>query len=156
MCPLTLCRSSTEQALCGVIRPFHMGWIIILYTLFIFKLISLPTHFSRTWVLLKGIIFIICLQKLHSIGEWLCVKPLFYNNIPYIYAMIPTWGATCLLLSTVTRCSYPIQKIVTGNVAYIVWSSESAVATLPTGTDTFFLDGDKIRFHTVADYRVKK
>lgn len=48
------------------------------------------------------------------------------------------------------------QKIVTGNVAYIVWQSESAVATLPVGTDTFFLVGDKIRFHTVADYRVKK
>lgn len=48
------------------------------------------------------------------------------------------------------------QKIVIGNVAYIVWHSDSAVATLPVGTDTFFFVEDKIRFHTVADYRVKK
>ena len=48
------------------------------------------------------------------------------------------------------------QKIVTGNVAYIVWHSDSALATLPVGTDTFFLIDDKIRFHTVADYRVIK
>ncbi|XWW48557.1 nuclear transport factor 2 family protein (plasmid) [Fibrella sp. USSR17] len=48
------------------------------------------------------------------------------------------------------------QKIITGNVAYIVWHSDSAVATLPVGTDTFFLVGDKIRIHTVADYRIIK
>lgn len=46
------------------------------------------------------------------------------------------------------------QLTVTGHVAYIAWSSESAVAKIPMGTDTFFLEGDKIRFHTVADYRI--
>lgn len=46
------------------------------------------------------------------------------------------------------------QKIVSGNVACSTWRSESEVATIPMGTDTFFVDGDKIRFHTVADYRV--
>ncbi|GAB3538143.1 hypothetical protein GCM10027443_32540 [Pontibacter brevis] len=46
------------------------------------------------------------------------------------------------------------QLTVTGNVAYIAWASESAVAKIPMGTDTFFLEGDKIRFHTVADYRL--
>lgn len=48
-----------------------------------------------------------------------------------------------------------VQKIVSGPVAYIVWHSQSAVATIPLGTDTFFLEGDKIRFHTVADHRIK-
>ena len=48
------------------------------------------------------------------------------------------------------------QMTVTGNVAYIVWASESAVAKIPVGTDTFFLEGDKIRYHTVADYRLPK
>ncbi|GAB3170624.1 nuclear transport factor 2 family protein [Telluribacter humicola] len=42
--------------------------------------------------------------------------------------------------------------IVTGNTAYIVWSSESAVANIPMGTDTFFLEGEKIRLHTVASH----
>lgn len=40
------------------------------------------------------------------------------------------------------------------HVAYIVWSSESAIAKIPVGTDTFILDGDKIKYHTVADYRL--
>jgi ketosteroid isomerase-like protein len=44
------------------------------------------------------------------------------------------------------------QLIVTGYVAYIAWASKSAVADIPMGTDTFFLEGDKIRFHTVASY----
>lgn len=45
---------------------------------------------------------------------------------------------------------------VKNNVAYIVWESESSLAKIPVGTDTFFLEGDKIKYHTVADYRLKK
>jgi ketosteroid isomerase-like protein len=48
------------------------------------------------------------------------------------------------------------QLTVTHNVAYIAWSSKSAVVEIPTGTDTFFLEGDKIRFHTVASYTLSK
>ncbi|WP_224994726.1 nuclear transport factor 2 family protein [Cesiribacter sp. SM1] len=48
------------------------------------------------------------------------------------------------------------QLIVSGNMAYIAWASETAAAKIPMGTDTFFLEGDKIRFHTVADYRLAK
>lgn len=48
------------------------------------------------------------------------------------------------------------QLLVTGPVAYIVWESDSEVAKFPVGTDTFFLEGDKIRYHTVADYRQLK
>ena len=46
------------------------------------------------------------------------------------------------------------QLTVTHNVGYVAWTSESAKAKIPIGTDTFFLEGDKIRFHTVADYRI--
>ena len=48
------------------------------------------------------------------------------------------------------------QLLVTSRVGYIAWSSESEVAKFPMGTDTFFLEGDKIRYHTVADYRQLK
>lgn len=48
------------------------------------------------------------------------------------------------------------QKIITGNFAYIVWSSESENFSIGMGTDTFFFEGGKIRLHTVADDRVKK
>jgi ketosteroid isomerase-like protein len=48
------------------------------------------------------------------------------------------------------------QLTVTHQVGYVAWASDSAVAQIPMGTDTFFLEGDKIRFHTVADYRVEK
>lgn len=48
------------------------------------------------------------------------------------------------------------QLTVTHNVGYVAWSSDSAIAQIPMGTDTFFLEGDKIRFHTVADYRIPK
>ena len=44
------------------------------------------------------------------------------------------------------------QVSVVDNVAYVAWNSKSAVATIPLGTDTFFLEGDKIRLHTVASY----
>jgi hypothetical protein len=42
------------------------------------------------------------------------------------------------------------QLTVSENVAHIIWASESAIATIPFGTDTFVLENDKIRFHTVA------
>lgn len=61
------------------------------------------------------------------------------------FAVIPTGSAFELK-----------QLSVTGNVAYVAWSSDSALATIPMGTDTFVMEGDKIRFHTVADYRIKK
>jgi predicted SnoaL-like aldol condensation-catalyzing enzyme len=48
------------------------------------------------------------------------------------------------------------QKLVEGNVAYIVWNSESNSAQIPVGTDTFVFKDDKIKYHTVADYRVSK
>jgi ketosteroid isomerase-like protein len=48
------------------------------------------------------------------------------------------------------------QLVVTGNAAYIVWSSESPVASIPLGTDSFFLEADKIRLHTVAAHIILK
>ena len=48
------------------------------------------------------------------------------------------------------------QMIVTGNLAYIVWGSESAVAKIPFGTDSFIIEKGKIRLHTVAAYTLSK
>jgi len=42
------------------------------------------------------------------------------------------------------------QLIVTGSTAYIVWASDSQVASIPLGTDTYILQDGKIRLHTVA------
>ncbi|TRX43121.1 nuclear transport factor 2 family protein [Flavobacterium restrictum] len=46
------------------------------------------------------------------------------------------------------------QKIIEGNVAYIAWASKSNSVEIPMGTDTFVFEGDKIQYHTVADYRL--
>jgi pimeloyl-ACP methyl ester carboxylesterase len=46
------------------------------------------------------------------------------------------------------------QKNIEGNVAYITWASKSSAANIPMGTDTFVFEGDKILYHTVADYRL--
>lgn len=48
------------------------------------------------------------------------------------------------------------QKTIVGNVAYIFWASESSTTKILAGTDTFVFDGDKIQYHTVADYRIQK
>jgi ketosteroid isomerase-like protein len=54
-----------------------------------------------------------------------------------------------------TGSTFAMQQLtVIDQVAYIAWTSESAVAKIPLGTDTFFLEDDKIRIHTVADYRI--
>ncbi|HZK98039.1 MAG TPA: nuclear transport factor 2 family protein [Prolixibacteraceae bacterium] len=44
------------------------------------------------------------------------------------------------------------QLTIRGNVAHIVWASKSNVAEIPLGSDTFVLENDKIRFHTVVAY----
>ena len=52
-----------------------------------------------------------------------------------------------------TGSDFVMQQLsVVDNVAYVAWNSKSAVATIPLGTDTFFLGGDKISIHTVASY----
>jgi hypothetical protein len=48
------------------------------------------------------------------------------------------------------------QLTVTQNVGYVAWASESTKTKIPIGTDTFILENGKIRFHTVADYRISK
>lgn len=47
------------------------------------------------------------------------------------------------------------QLTVTGPVGYVVWTSESASFKYLMGTDTFFIQDEKILFHTVADYRIE-
>ena len=48
------------------------------------------------------------------------------------------------------------QMTIRHNVGYVAWSSESSIASIPMGTDTFVLEGKTIRFHTVADHRISK
>lgn len=48
------------------------------------------------------------------------------------------------------------QLTVSHQVGYVAWASDSAIAQIPMGTDTFFVEGDKIIVHTVADYRIMK
>jgi ketosteroid isomerase-like protein len=61
------------------------------------------------------------------------------------FAVIPTGSLFTMM-----------QKTIDGNVAYILWASESSSTKIPVGTDTFVFDGNKIQYHTVADYRVIK
>ncbi|MFV8365927.1 nuclear transport factor 2 family protein [Flavobacterium sp. XS1P27] len=49
-----------------------------------------------------------------------------------------------------------IQKTIVGNVAYIFWASESSSIKIPAGTDTFVFEDNKIKYHTVADYRIQQ
>ncbi|ANF52646.1 hypothetical protein A0O34_19955 [Chryseobacterium glaciei] len=44
------------------------------------------------------------------------------------------------------------QLSITQNVAHIIWNSKSSVAEIPFGTDTFFMENGKIKFHTVSTY----
>jgi ketosteroid isomerase-like protein len=62
-----------------------------------------------------------------------------------------------LFISIPTSSAFEMKQLtVTENVAHIIWASESAVAAIPFGTDTFILENDKIRFHTVsADIKLK-
>lgn len=48
------------------------------------------------------------------------------------------------------------QLSVTSNAAYIVWTSDSPNANIPLGTDSFILEGDKIKLHTVAAHILTK
>lgn len=43
-----------------------------------------------------------------------------------------------------------MQLSVVDNVAHIIWKSSSETARINLGTDTFFMEENKILFHTVA------
>lgn len=56
-----------------------------------------------------------------------------------------------------TGAAFEIKQLtVTGPVAYVAWASESETFAFPMGTDTFFIEDEKIIYHTVADYRISK
>jgi hypothetical protein len=48
------------------------------------------------------------------------------------------------------------QRAESSNAALLVWSSESGMAKIPFGSDTFVFDKDKIRLHTVSKYIIRK
>jgi ketosteroid isomerase-like protein len=62
-----------------------------------------------------------------------------------------------LFVTIPTGCDFEMKQLtVTENVAHIIWASESTVATIPFGTDTFVMENGKIKFHTVAaDIKLK-
>lgn len=41
-------------------------------------------------------------------------------------------------------------------IAYLTWSCESTVATIPMGTDTFIVNNGKIIYHTLAAHIIPK
>lgn len=61
------------------------------------------------------------------------------------FAAIPTGSAFAIK-----------QKIIEGDAAYILWESQSEAFKIPVGTDTFFFEDGKIKYHTVADDRIRK
>jgi hypothetical protein len=51
---------------------------------------------------------------------------------------------------------HPVQRIVQGSKAYIVWSAESAFISIPLGTDSFEISDGKIIWQSVAGHIVPK
>jgi hypothetical protein len=45
------------------------------------------------------------------------------------------------------------QLNISGSAAHIIWASKSAIADIPFGTDTFIIENDKIKVHTVSPYK---
>jgi len=48
------------------------------------------------------------------------------------------------------------QRLIRNNVAYVAWSAESSFVSIPTGTDTFIMEGDKIIYQTLAAHIIPK
>ena len=43
-----------------------------------------------------------------------------------------------------------VEKVVEGDIAYLIWKAESDRYKIPYGTDTFIFEGGKIKVQTVA------
>jgi hypothetical protein len=53
-----------------------------------------------------------------------------------------------------TGSHFEMKKLtISGNAAHIIWASKSAIADIPFGTDTFIIENDKIKVHTVSAYK---
>ena len=48
------------------------------------------------------------------------------------------------------------QEIIRDNIAYIVWKVESSFVSIPIGTDTFVMEGDKIIYQALASHIIPK
>jgi len=48
------------------------------------------------------------------------------------------------------------QEIIRDNVAYIVWTGESPFVSIPFGTDTFVIEGDRIIYQALAAHIIPK
>ena len=48
------------------------------------------------------------------------------------------------------------QTIIRQNIAYIVWSGESASVSIPLGTDTFIIETDRILYQILAVHIIPK
>jgi hypothetical protein len=48
------------------------------------------------------------------------------------------------------------QELIRDNIAYVVWTCDSPFVTIPMGTDTFIMEGDKIIYQILAAHIVPK
>jgi hypothetical protein len=48
------------------------------------------------------------------------------------------------------------QELIRNNVAYVVCTAESPFVSIPTGTGTFIMEGDKIIYQTLAAHIIPK
>ena len=48
------------------------------------------------------------------------------------------------------------QQIIRDNIAYLVWSGESSLVSIPLGADTFIMENDKIAFQILAAQIIPK
>lgn len=52
-----------------------------------------------------------------------------------------------------TGAHFEMKQLTIGNnIAHIIWASTSATADIPFGTDTFVIENEKIKVHTVATF----
>lgn len=48
------------------------------------------------------------------------------------------------------------QMMIRGNVAYVAWTCESSLVTIPIGADTFIVENDKIKYQTLGAHIIPK
>jgi hypothetical protein len=48
------------------------------------------------------------------------------------------------------------QEFIRNNIAYVAWAADSPLVSVPTGTDTFIIDGEKIIYQTLAGHIIPK
>ncbi|MVM40862.1 hypothetical protein GO730_29475 [Spirosoma sp. HMF3257] len=102
------------------LSPVSLSMFTLFYALFLDQLLSIRQRFPSLWSYLRVLLFILAIQQLMTLIEFVQGKLVFSDNTIYRYSLIPAGLITLLLFGALLRTKVPIKTYLVAGIASLL------------------------------------